>query len=222
VQWLIWATERLIRRGTSRPTSSSPPSLPHLAPCLAPSAATHTLVPAMRLAAFLGLCCALLATLVVAQPQPRAPPLLQNRRVVPFGSDSPTNLQRDRGTPLQPKVADEGSSNYVRALPLPLSRCAAGWTSPFPGPRRSMVDRRGRHRVTPVARAGGFRLSGTPLDERRTASRPPGLCRVVADLLQAPRSATRRTRMRSRAFRCRSCAPADLRRLYPSCWRDWR
>ncbi|TNY24289.1 hypothetical protein DMC30DRAFT_343015, partial [Rhodotorula diobovata] len=70
----------------------------------------------MRLATFLGLCCALLATLVVAQPQPRAPPLLQNRRVVPFGSDSPTNLQRDRGTPLQPKVADEGSSNYLVTL----------------------------------------------------------------------------------------------------------
>jgi len=81
--------------------------------------------PSMRYLALFTLCCALLAALAFAEPAPRAPPL-QQRRVVPFGTEA--NLQRDRAAPAPPaqaKHTDEASNNYVRPLPTPSRRVLA-------------------------------------------------------------------------------------------------
>lgn len=85
--------------------------------------------PSMRYLALFTLCCALLAALAFAEPAPRAPPL-QQRRVVPFGSEA--NLQRDRAAPAPPaqaKHTDEASNNYVRPLPIPLDAPSLGRVS---------------------------------------------------------------------------------------------
>ncbi|GAA5918008.1 hypothetical protein JCM8208_004048 [Rhodotorula glutinis] len=71
----------------------------------------------MRILTLVVLCCACFTALALAEPAPRAPPLQQGRRVVPFGNEA--NLQRDRAAPAPvapPKHGDEASNNYLITL----------------------------------------------------------------------------------------------------------